>query len=141
MMQTFKQGNKGLLGNTGNCNCFSGTAYLDAIGGCNCHPNASILPFPFGGSEAQQISWRNEYLGGGVQPDGMPYELPETGGVKAPPGMKWTPAGWVPINTKTGGPRSTTAAGDNTIFGFSPLVVLGAAAVGLWMLSSMDGKK
>lgn len=56
------------------------------------------------------------------------YQLPA-----APSTVPPVPVAAIPANRKP--------VADNTIFGFSPLVVLGAAAAGLYFLSSMDGKK
>lgn len=44
----------------------------------------------------------------------------------------------IPVGIST--PATTKADDDNTIFGFNPLVVLGAVAVGLYFLTK-DGDK
>lgn len=101
------------------CNCAWGTATVDADGNCTCKDESSTT----------------------------------TGGVKVPHGTT------LPVKTsgvsgtdKTGKAATPTTTGNtpadkggtsepNTIFGFSPLVVIGAAVAGIWLLSSMEGEK
>ena len=104
-----------------NCQCYTGTPHVNPDGSCGCHT----------------------------------YEIDP---IKPPPGVpltkKYSPLPTVAVvpqypigvdgtGTITHMPLTTdpTKAGDDgLIFGLSPLLVLGAAAVGLFLLSSMDGK-
>lgn len=134
-----------------NCNCFSGTAYLTADNQCGC-TDAAVPAFPFEGSFKEQEKWRTVYLPG-KYPQILPpipaipgpvVRMPRRGGTVNNYNYYQIPVtGTPPLPIGTIGkiePQPQPAA-DNKIFGFSPLVVLGAAAVGLYILSSMDGKK
>lgn len=111
-----------------NCSCLQGTAVVDANGNCLCIDSTvvpavppPIQPLPyrrpmFRGGEPQTVNTYNYYLPSTPPPpilDGKPQPPPQTPAKAAP----------------------------TTIFGLSPLVALGVAAVALFALSSMDGKK
>lgn len=98
---------KGAIG----CNCFVGTAVVDADGNCHC------IDSPVGGGVMQTMN--------------------------IPPLQRQRVYILNPTTKQNDPAPAATAADDNTIFGFNPLVVLGAAAVGLYFLSTMgekDGK-
>ena len=60
------------------------------------------------------------------------------------PSKEQTPAGTGGIKPGKVPPypvKTTAPADDGKIFGLSPIVVIGAGLAGLWILSSMDGRK
>lgn len=96
-----------------NCNCLSGTAVIDASGNCRC-VDAEILPFIY-------------ETGSGKTIRRLPIQYDDP---HAPP----------PLVDKYWLLPAFGAGQGGTIFGFPPLLVLGAVAIGVWMLSSKGEK-
>jgi hypothetical protein len=94
---------------TGSCSCFVGTAVMDAEGNCRC------VDSPVGS--------------GGVMYANAPRREPTIYYIGQP-----APASGNVAATKA----ADSPAADNTIFGFNPLIVLGAVAVGLYFMSSNE---
>lgn len=109
--------------NIPNCQCYTGIPHVNLDGSCGCHTEEVTggikAPWPL----TSKINHPATVSLVAV-PQAYPADLDGTGTVR------------MPLTTDP-----TKADDDGLIFGFSPLVVLGAAAVGLFLLSSMDGKK
>lgn len=119
-----------------NCNCLWGTAYIDADGNCRCH-NDGIPeeegPWPIGTGGVKPD--RNLLdANGNIKGGGYVVRDPRYGGVRALPQNTDRQTTATTAATAT----STTDTASGLPFGLSPLALLGIAAGGLFILSSMS---
>lgn len=141
---------------TGNCQCLWGYPVINENGECTCGPR----PVNGGGGDGTEPplgppelmcadGYERVVLADGSQicvPVGAPKTLnttPIKPLIRTGNGGPWqySPLGGTSILNTDKRAKAAAASGDGTIFGFSPLLVLGAAAVGLYFLSSMTETK
>ena len=99
-----------MANDTPNCNCLTGTPYIDSEGNCRC-ANDSVLP---------------PLAGGGVR---IPIRRPQT--VNYTYNFPFTPQPAV---------DALANKAEGKILGMPPLVVLGIAAAGVYFFSQKDAK-
>lgn len=100
------------------CNCLHGTAWIDASGNCRCDNEPQVWIDPATG--------KKKIIPSGMRREPMPRQ-PQTGNV--------TPTATTPT-------AAAAAATDEpfTILGLNPLVALGIAAGGIFLIASMSGE-